>query len=128
MGFQTISARELNLCVRDGRRIIIDLRSPQEYGACHIRGAVNLPYEELEQMLSAAGKSGRTAVYEALSRRGFPTGNLLKQELVLYCERGATSMAAARELAELGFRVKSVVGGIRAYRGPYLAGTDRRLR
>lgn len=128
MEFQTISARELNRCVKDSRRMIIDLRSPQEYGACHIQGAVNFPYEELEEILAEWGRNGRPAVCEALRLKGFSRGNPLAQELVLYCERGAASMAAARELTALGFRVKSVVGGIRAYRGPYLAGTDRQFR
>ena len=128
MGFQTISARELNRCVHENRWMIIDLRSPEEYRACHIRGAANIPYEELEELLSDPGKAVRASVFELLRDRGFSAGNPLGQELVLYCERGATSMAAARELAELGFGVKSVVGGIRAYRGPYLEGTDRQFR
>ena len=47
-----------------------------------------------------------------------------QQEIILYCERGSVSMAAARDLAEKGYRVKTVVGGIRAYRGANLEGID----
>ena len=35
----------------------------------------------------------------------------------LYCERGSTSMKAARELAEAGYRVLTLVGGIQSYKG-----------
>ncbi|MDO5344330.1 MAG: rhodanese-like domain-containing protein [Lachnospiraceae bacterium] len=98
MEFETIPARDLNRYVRDRHSVIIDLRSPEEYQEAHIMGAVNIPFEELE--------------------KGLPYSRA--QELVLYCERGSTSMAAARELAEKNYRVKSVVGGIHAYRGPYL--------
>lgn len=104
MDFETIPAKELDRYVREGRGVVIDLRSPEEYREAHIRGAVNLPYEELESRF-------------AYSR---------DQELILYCERGATSMAAARELAEKHYRVKSVVGGILAYRGPNLVVSGKR--
>ena len=104
MDFETIPAKDLNRCVREGSSVIIDLRSPEEYREAHMKGAVNIPYEELEGKVS--------------DFRG--------QELVLYCERGSTSMAAARELAEKNYHVKSVVGGIRAYRGPYLVYPQKR--
>ena len=102
MGFATIPARELDRLVLNGRGIIVDLRSPEEYRQRHIRGAINLPYERWN------GK--------------FPYSE--QQEIILYCERGSVSMAAARDLAEKGYRVKTVVGGIRAYRGANLEGID----
>ena len=40
--------------------------------------------------------------------------------LELDCERGSSSLFAARELMKMGFRVKSVVGGIRCYQGSNL--------
>ena len=78
--------------------VIIDLRTPEEFRRGHIRGAVNLPYEEMEK--------GRRP----------PRGKLL----VLYCERGAASLAMGRELAEEGYQVKSVTGGLKAYRAALL--------
>lgn len=102
MGFETIPAKELDRYVHEGR-LIIDLRSPQEYRERHIKGAVNIPYEAMEKLFSV-GK---------------------QRELILYCERGAMSMAAARELAARNYRVKTVVGGIQAYRGALLvSGND----
>lgn len=104
MDFVAISAKELDRYVKESQ-LIIDLRSPKEYKEQHIKGAVNVPYETLEE--------------------GFFFSQ--QQELILYCERGSVSMAAARELAARGYRVKTVVGGIKAYRGPYIEG-ERTLR
>lgn len=104
MVFEAIPAKDLNHIVEEGHGIIIDLRSEDEYREKHIRGAVNIPYEELEGYFP------------------YSTG----QEIVLYCERGSVSMAAARALAADGYRVQSVVGGIHAYRGPYLVYGDEK--
>lgn len=98
MKFEVISAGELDRCVENGQGLVIDLRLPEEYRAGHIRGAVNLPYQK-----------GMPHIPRNASR-----------DLILYCERGSLSMAAARELADRNYRVKTVVGGIHAYRGPYL--------
>ena len=110
MWFETIPASELDLFVTEERGIIIDLRPREEYALRHIRGAQNLSYEELEQYLEQTAEQGGTVCLPLPK----------DEELILYCERGAVSMAAARELADLGYRVRSVVGGIRAYRGKYL--------
>lgn len=40
--------------------------------------------------------------------------------LVICCERGAASMAEGKRLAENGYEVKTVIGGMHAYRGRYL--------
>ena len=39
---------------------------------------------------------------------------------ILYCERGGISLMAAKHLGNEGYHVKTVVGGILAYRGRYL--------
>ncbi len=87
--------------------ILIDVRNPYEYKNGHIPGAVNIPYEELQnhieslraflQTMSAAGKAAN---------------------IVLYCDRGNVSMLAARDLYRAGFNVKNVCGGLKGYRGP----------
>lgn len=91
---ETIAAKELDQYVQKRGTLIVDLRSREEYVRGHIRGAINVPDGE------------------------FGTELLEHQNdtIVLYCTRGALSMAVARELDELGFDVKSVVGGIKAYR------------
>lgn len=95
MDFEMIPPGRLDEYVKNPDALIIDLRSPEEYRERHIRGAVNIPYEKIQGCCM------------------FP----MDMYLVLYCERGGTSMTAAKELAKRGYLVKSVVGGIRAYRG-----------
>lgn len=43
--------------------------------------------------------------------------------IVLYCYHGPNSMRAARQLAQLGYEVADVYGGILAYRGKYMVRT-----
>ena len=73
---------------------IVDVRSGEEYRRSHIRHAVNIPYE--------TGKIWN-----------LPRG----KEIVVYCEHGATSMAAVREMIRQGYRAVSVTGGITEYKG-----------
>lgn len=93
LSIDTIAAQELDIYVNRSDTIIIDLRERDVYDKSHFRTAVNVPYEELEIC------------------RKFPRQKLL----IVYCERGSTSLFAARALMKMGFRVKSVVGGIRCY-------------
>lgn len=97
MTFDMIGPDELDAYVRKGDSFIIDLRAPEEYRRRHIRGAVNISY----------GQIGR--------RLELPRD----RTLILYCQRGAASMAAAKELAARGYRVKTVIGGFRNYRGEF---------
>lgn len=45
---ETISARMLDYYVGRGDALIIDLRDEEAYRRSHVRGAVSIPYEELE--------------------------------------------------------------------------------
>ena len=94
---ETISARELDWYVNN-HALVIDLRAPEYYVTAHIRGAVNVPYGQFEKGQLKTGKG----------------------PIILYCERGALSMAVARKLEIKGYKTRSVVGGIRAYRGENL--------
>ena len=95
MNFEMIPPGELDKYVTDPNAMIIDLRTPEEYMETHIKNAINIPYERIQGCCM------------------FPKG----MWLILYCERGGTSLTAAKELAARGYRVKTVVGGILAYRG-----------
>ncbi len=91
---EAISAKELERYAREGKYLIIDLRSQDEFRRDHVRGAVNVPQGKFHAEL--AGRCGET--------------------VILYCDRGALSMAVARELERHGYHAKSVVGGYRAYK------------
>ena len=72
--------------------VLIDLRSPQEYQKKHIPGAINIPYNMLRKI----------APYR-------------RNKIVLYCESGVRSTAAAMYLADRGYRIATLKGGIEAY-------------
>ena len=86
---ETISAKMLDYYVDRRDALIIDLREREA------KGAVNMPYAEIDEHTT------------------FPNG----KTLVLYCDRGGASLLLARQLAKLGYRTRSVIGGFEAYRG-----------
>ncbi|HCT90002.1 MAG TPA: rhodanese-like domain-containing protein [Lachnospiraceae bacterium] len=90
---ETISVEELKRRMGQPGVVVVDLRSAGEYQEMHIPGAVHVPYENLGQLSRYRDKS-----------------------IILYCEHGITSMAAAVTLAENGYRVSSLRGGVQAYR------------
>lgn len=95
---ETISVLDLDSYIKKPGCRIIDLRDPEDYRRAHIRGARNLPFAQC-----------------------LPGNALLNAGLlILYCERGAASMLKAKELSQAGYAVKSVIGGIREYRGKNL--------
>ncbi len=97
--FETISSQQMDKIVKNKKYLIIDVRGEKEYAKSHIEGAVNIPFERLEKQ------------YNKMPR------DLI---LTLYCERGGTSLLAAKELFDLGYIVKTLIGGISSYKGKYL--------
>lgn len=106
MMFFMIAPDEIEEYIQDRGSLIIDLREREEYLKKHIRNAVNVPYQEWKRY-------EESDAFQKIYR---------KKKIILYCERGPSSFAVARELAEKGFTVGAMVGGIRAYRGKM---TDR---
>jgi len=66
--------------------IIIDVRSPQEFEIGHLKGAVNVPLDQIQQKLDAI---------EGLEK---------SSEILVYCRSGARSAVACSILAQQGFR------------------------
>lgn len=95
MELDTISPREIDSYLFREGYVVIDLREPREFRKLHLKGAVCIPYEHLEERVRL----------------------LKRQTLVLYCERGGLSLAAARDLGRQGYQVKSMVGGLKDYKG-----------
>ena len=94
---EPISGKMLDYYVGRTDSFLIDLRSREDYRTGHIKGAVNVPYEEFEEM----------------QEYDFPKRKIL----VLYCERGGASLRAARILARNGYETRTVIGGMNEYRG-----------
>jgi rhodanese-related sulfurtransferase len=96
MSFDTIRINEIVKYIGNPNALIIDLRDRYEYDNGHIPGAINIPYEELENYTNRLQK---------------------RQQLIFYCDRGNISLLAARDLMKFGYNIKSLYGGIRAYHG-----------
>ncbi len=97
MYFESISANEVYEYFDNNNAIIIDIRIPYEYYNGHIPTAINIPYQDFNEYKDRLPKD---------------------KELILYCERGGTSIILSRDLSKEGFKVKNIYGGINAYRGP----------
>jgi phage shock protein E len=65
--------------------LVLDVRSPKEYAAGHISGAVNLPYNQVEERVGELG----------------PSRN---RQVVVYCEHGPRAYLALGALEDAGFR------------------------
>ena len=96
MNFETISVRKLDYYIYNPYATIIDLRSACEFNKRHIRNAINICSETIEDSIGLLDN---------------------KKIIVLYCERGSLSLIVAKKLSERGFFVKSVIGGINMYNG-----------
>lgn len=83
---ETISAKMLDYYVGRSDALIIDLRDTVSYHKSHVKGAVNVPYGELENGYA------------------FPKEKML----VFYCDRGGASMAAAMGICAQG--VQNTIG------------------
>jgi rhodanese-related sulfurtransferase len=77
---------------------ILDVRTPEEFAAGHVPGAINIPYTELEER------------YSELELEG-------SDELVVYCQSGRRAAIAEAALSELGYtNVRDLDGHIAAWK------------
>ena len=88
-------------CTRNPEVVVIDVRTPREYGECHARIAKNFPLESLDpqKVINECGVDGQTPIY-------------------LMCRSGKRSSQACEKFLQAGFgNVVSVEGGILAWDG-----------
>jgi NADPH-dependent 2,4-dienoyl-CoA reductase/sulfur reductase-like enzyme/rhodanese-related sulfurtransferase len=78
-----------------GAGVLIDVRTPKEYAAGRIPGAVNIPLEELRGRLDELPRHGR---------------------VVVHCQVGMRGYMAALLLRQAGFDVVNLAGGYKTYR------------
>ncbi|MBT9775871.1 rhodanese-like domain-containing protein [Clostridium sp. MCC353] len=100
MSFPTITLDELEYYLDQGRDMtVVDLRNRASYQMGHIKGAVNIPFNEIDYNLDRLPRD---------------------KMLVLYCSRGGQSLRASRYLSTMGYQPVNVANGITYYRGKYL--------
>ena len=82
----------------NGDYILLDVRTPEEYAAGYIPGAINLPVETI----------GEQPV-EALPNK--------EQTILVYCRSGNRSKKAAGKLVQQGYTAIIEIGGIQDWPG-----------
>ncbi len=82
----TISASELaQRLASDAAPLVLDVRSPEEFAAGHIPGAVNIPHTELAERVAELGDNRA-------------------REIVVHCRSGKRAALAEEILRQAGFR------------------------
>ena len=99
--FDLIKQNDINQGVKDYHNIpgavLLDVRTPQEYGEGHIPGSKNLPLQTIDKVASIV-ENKDTVLY-------------------VYCHSGARSRQAVSYLQHMGYTNVNNIGGIAAYRG-----------
>lgn len=94
-GFKDITPEELQKKMVEGQDLfLLDVRTPGEYAHGAITGAHLLPVQELSTRAREVPRD---------------------KEIVVYCRIGNRSAFAASHLAQLGYNVKNLEGGIMAW-------------
>jgi rhodanese-related sulfurtransferase len=78
----------------DARPLLLDVRTPEEFGKGSIPGAVNIPVDDLRARLHEIPKD---------------------RDIAAYCQVGQRGYLATRILKQAGFQVSNVSGGYRTY-------------
>jgi rhodanese-related sulfurtransferase len=97
---ERIDAAELikRIDAQDASIIVVDVRSPEEFEAGHVPGAINIPHTHMPARLS------ELAPY-------------VEKEIVLYCESGMRTQQAIARMKENGFtRVLHLDGDMAKWR------------
>ena len=63
----------------ENAHVLIDVRTPTEFAAGHIPGALNIPLETLRERLSELPKGRRIATYCKVGQRGYLASRMLNQ-------------------------------------------------
>jgi NADPH-dependent 2,4-dienoyl-CoA reductase/sulfur reductase-like enzyme/rhodanese-related sulfurtransferase len=79
----------------DGSEFLLDVRTPTEFAAGHVPGAVNVPVDELRSRMNE-----------------LPTD----RPIAAYCQVGQRGYIAARLLGQSGFNAVNLGGGYKTYR------------
>lgn len=97
LSMEIISSAQLIYYLNHPEYRIVDLRARNAFLKGHIQGAIHVPYDEYQEKFQLLSKN---------------------MTYILYCDKGGSSLLAARWLDQHGFNVLSLNGGISAYPGP----------
>lgn len=93
-GYENISAEQaMNIMKSDAECVIVDVRTQEEYDEGHIRNALLIPVDEIEQ-----------GAQDLLHDR--------EQTVLVYCRSGARASTACGKLVKMGYQHVYNFGGI----------------
>lgn len=93
------SSKQIERIIReDKNRIIVDVRTKDEYASGHIPGAICIPNETISNIDPVQ-----------LSNKD--------QNIIVYCQTGMRASKAAKKLKRLGYKNVFNFGGINSWRG-----------
>jgi rhodanese-related sulfurtransferase len=90
-----ISCAEAKKLIAEQNAQFVDVRTPEEFSASALPGAVNIPLQDLDRMAEAQLENNRP--------------------IVLYCRSGARSNMAMQMLESMGFEDVYDLGGFMSY-------------
>lgn len=96
--FKSVDNTEFAKTIADQKTQLVDVRTPAEYKAGHIPGAINIDIKNPEFATKIATLD-------------------TKRPVAVYCRSGARSKSAARQLAEKGYQVIELDRGITSWTG-----------
>lgn len=96
--FKNLKVEEFRVAMKaNPDAVVVDVRTPGEFGAGHIEGAVNIDYEH-DSFASEIEKLDKNKTY------------------LVYCQTGRRSAEAAKMMSEAGFTdVSNMLGGYRKW-------------
>lgn len=97
-GYTSISQDEAVQMMKDDNAVILDVRTIDEYNELHIRGAICIPVDTIDESIS-----------DFLPDTG--------QVILVYCRSGNRSRQASEKLAALGYTNVYEFGGINTWKG-----------
>lgn len=103
MRCELIGAGRLDYYIYNPYATLIDVRIKDMYNISHITGAYNWPFNELNTVDG----------YKKFCKH-FKDKRVI---YVIYCDKGVNSLIVGNNLASMGYRTKSLVGGISGYKG-----------
>ncbi len=95
--YKTIDAKEAKKMMENQENLVIDVRSKAEYNQGHIKNAISIPLDNIDDVLTRISDK--------------------KTTLLLYCQSGKRALEAANYLANQGYENIYTFGGIDAW--PY---------
>lgn len=93
-----ISAQDTREMQEEASLTIVDTRSPEEYAERHVVGAINIPFDLLEEKLDRLPKDHPVITYCSMKRRG-----------------QSRSEKAAAQLRSTGYDARVLEGGLPAW-------------